>query len=215
MIKIIVIVLSCAVIVLGTIGATFPAARLTRGRTGGQPLAPDERREAWQSVLSSGLLVVTSLCQLMSLLTSSEFWPRAEIGAAIALILYTVATWYGAARAEGLLGRAQAASPDPGVPPGSPRGPELLEPEPGASGQQLAEWVHRKQFSTTRLRPGYDEEEVDILLDKIRDTFLGTGVVPVTRQEIGSARFTRRYLRPGYDEEEVDSFLEQVGMRLA
>jgi DivIVA domain-containing protein len=210
----IIIVLASAAIVLGTVGAALPAARLARGGTDGQPLTPDKRRKAWQSVLSSGLLVVTALCQLMALLTSSEFWQRAELGAATVLILYTVATWFGAARTEGLLGGAPVAT-GPGVPPEWPGGPELPAPAAGASARQMAEWVHRKHFSTTRLRPGYDQEEVDDLLDKIRDTFLGAELVPVTPREIGNAHFTRTHLRPGYSEEEVDTFLAAVGTRLA
>jgi DivIVA domain-containing protein len=214
-IRIIVIVLAGAVVAMGITGATFSAVILVRGRTDGRPLAPDERRKSWQYVLSSALLAALALSEIMTLLSPSEFWPRAEIGAAIVLILYTVATWYGAARAEGLLGEAAAASTDRGVPPEWPRGPELPQPAAGASGRQIAEWVHRKQFSTTRLRSGYDEEEVDILLDKVRDALLGTGPVPVTLQEVTSARFTRTHLRPGYVEEEVDAFLADVGLRLA
>ncbi len=46
-------------------------------------------------------------------------------------------------------------------------------PGPGPGAARTAEWVETTQFSTTHLRPGYDEEEVDAFLDEIRDTFLG------------------------------------------
>jgi DivIVA domain-containing protein len=65
-------------------------------------------------------------------------------------------------------------------------------------------------FSATRLRPGYDEEEVDAFLDAIRDTFLGVREPPLTADEIRDKQFTTVRLRPGYDEEEVDAFLEEA-----
>ena len=34
--------------------------------------------------------------------------------------------------------------------------------------------VRNKQFSTTRLRPGYDEEEVDAFLDEVEARYGGT-----------------------------------------
>jgi hypothetical protein len=34
-------------------------------------------------------------------------------------------------------------------------------PDSEADGAMLAEWVEARKFSTTRLRPGYDQEEVD------------------------------------------------------
>jgi DivIVA domain-containing protein len=88
-------------------------------------------------------------------------------------------------------------------------------PAEGASAGELAEWVDGKIFSTTRLRPGYDEEEVDDFLDTIRDTFLGVREAPLTPGEVRSVQFTRTRLRPGYVEEDVDTFLEQAGARLA
>jgi DivIVA domain-containing protein len=65
-------------------------------------------------------------------------------------------------------------------------------------------------FSATRLRPGYDEEQVDAFLEAIRDTFLGVREPPLTADEIRDKQFTTVRLRPGYDEEEVDAFLEEA-----
>ncbi len=49
-------------------------------------------------------------------------------------------------------------------------------PEPAqdsaVDGAIVAQWVEARRFSTTRLRPGYDVEEVDAFLSAIRDTFL-------------------------------------------
>ena len=70
------------------------------------------------------------------------------------------------------------------------------------------------RFSTTRLRPGYDMEEVDGFLDAVGDTFLGVRQPPLTAEEIRAKQFATTRLRPGYDEEEVDAFLEDVEARL-
>ncbi len=69
--------------------------------------------------------------------------------------------------------------------------------------------------ATARLRPGYDEEEVDVVLDAIHDTFFGVAKTCLTPDEVRNVRFTRTRLRPGYDEADVDTFLEYVGTRLA
>ena len=79
----------------------------------------------------------------------------------------------------------------------------------------LAEWVEARRFSATRLRPGYDMEEVDAFRAAIRDTFLGIREPPLTSDEIRDKRFTTTRLRPGYDEEEVDAFLDEAELRLA
>ena len=55
-------------------------------------------------------------------------------------------------------------------------------PDPEADRAELAELVQTQKFSTTLLRPGYDEEEVDAFLDAIQETFSrNTGTVPDTR----------------------------------
>jgi DivIVA domain-containing protein len=91
------------------------------------------------------------------------------------------------------------------------------EPAPSteAGGIILSDWAASREFSTTRLRPGYDIEEVDAFLEAIRQTFLGTREPPLTTEEIRIKRFATTRLRPGYDEEEVDAFLNAVELRLA
>src|SRR5271166_1389744 len=44
--------------------------------------------------------------------------------------------------------------------------PPRPAPDSEVGGTVLAEWVEARKFSTTRLRPGYDEEEVDAFLDE-------------------------------------------------
>ena len=98
--------------------------------------------------------------------------------------------------------------------------------------------VRNKAFSTTRLRPGYDEEEVDFFLDRVERELdllikenqdLRAALARVLRGEGGrlsdippqpvhglsatdihNTQFSTTRLRPGYDEEEVDLFLDEV-----
>jgi len=95
------------------------------------------------------------------------------------------------------------------------RRPSESAPGSEADGAMLAEWVEARTFSTTRLRPGYDMEEVDAFADAIRDTFLGIREPSLTPDEIRTEQFSTTRLRPGYDEEEVDAFLDEAELRLA
>ena len=88
-------------------------------------------------------------------------------------------------------------------------------PDPDADGAVLAEWVETSRFSGTRLRPGYDQEEVDAFLNAIHDSFLGVRAPSLTPDQIRAMQFSTTHLRPGYDEEEVDAFLDEAESRLA
>ena len=88
-------------------------------------------------------------------------------------------------------------------------------PSPEADGIILSEWAASRDFSTTRLRPGYDIGEVDAFVEVIRQTFLGISEPSLTADEIRDKQFSTTRLRPGYDEEEVDAFLDVVELRLA
>ncbi len=87
--------------------------------------------------------------------------------------------------------------------------------DPDVDAAELAEWAETRKFPTTRLRPGYDIEEVDAFLGAIRDTFLGIREPSLTPGEIRARQFSTTRLRPGYDEEEVDAFLDEAESRLA
>jgi DivIVA domain-containing protein len=93
--------------------------------------------------------------------------------------------------------------------------PRRPAPSPEAGSITLSEWAASREFSTTRLRPGYVIEEVDALLEAIRQTFLGIREPSLTTDEIRKKRFRTTRLRPGYDEEQVDAFLNEVELRLA
>lgn len=93
--------------------------------------------------------------------------------------------------------------------------PPRPAPDSEVGGTVLAEWVEARKFSTSRLRPGYDPEEVDVFLTAIRDSFLGVRRPSLTPDEIRNKQFSTVRLRPGYDEEEVDAFLDEAELRLA
>jgi DivIVA domain-containing protein len=96
-----------------------------------------------------------------------------------------------------------------------PSGTEDSAADPEADGAIFAERVGARKFSTTRLQPGYDMEEVDTFLDAIRDTFLGIREPSLTPDEIRDKQFSTTRLRPGYVVEEVDAFLDTAELRLA
>ncbi|WDZ90504.1 DivIVA domain-containing protein [Nocardiopsis sp. HUAS JQ3] len=80
--------------------------------------------------------------------------------------------------------------------------------------------IREKKFHTVRLRPGYNEEDVDALLDRIEATLVAleggpsTGAL-ITADEVRNSRFRTTRLSPGYREDEVDDFLDVVVADLA
>jgi DivIVA domain-containing protein len=80
--------------------------------------------------------------------------------------------------------------------------------------------IREKKFHTVRLRPGYNEEDVDALLDRIEATLValegGPSTGPlITAEEVRNSRFRTTRLSPGYREDEVDDFLDVVVADLA
>ncbi len=80
--------------------------------------------------------------------------------------------------------------------------------------------IRNKKFHTVRLRPGYNEEDVDALLDRIEATLVALEGgprkgPPITAEEVRNSRFRTTRLSPGYREDEVDDFLDVVVADLA
>ncbi|WP_392543390.1 DivIVA domain-containing protein [Oryzobacter telluris] len=79
-----------------------------------------------------------------------------------------------------------------------------------------AEDVLNSTFTQTQFREGYDEREVDELLDDVVATLRrheGGGAAEafrMTSEGLGSARFAVTKFRRGYDREEIDAFLADV-----
>ncbi|GAA4938641.1 hypothetical protein GCM10023224_19870 [Streptomonospora halophila] len=79
--------------------------------------------------------------------------------------------------------------------------------------------IRSKQFNTVRLRPGYNEEDVDAFLDRVEATLAGLhggprNAPPMTAEEVDGAKFRTTRLSPGYDEDEVDAFLDVISAEL-
>ena len=72
----------------------------------------------------------------------------------------------------------------------------------------LIERIKNAKFRTTRLKPGYDDAEVDDLLDWIV-AILRRSDLP-DPEELRSVQFTTRRLRPGYAMRDVDSLLREI-----
>jgi DivIVA domain-containing protein len=172
------------------------------------------RSKDWAGVRQSVILAATGLTQL-PMLTGRFRWPL-DVSLALLAAWELAAMYWSRKNRSAEAGPAESApEPAPRVTPRAGRLGPLPLPAAGAGGHEVAAWVDRKVFSTTRLRPGYDEEEVDVVLDAIRDAFLGVRAKPLTPGELRSFQFSRTRLRPGYDEAEVDTFLYEVEARLA
>ncbi len=80
--------------------------------------------------------------------------------------------------------------------------------------------IRDKKFHTVRLRPGYNEDDVDALLDRIEATLIALDGGPrngelLTADAVREARFRTTRFSPGYREDEVDAFLDRVIAELA
>ena len=83
-------------------------------------------------------------------------------------------------------------------------------PDAGTAG--LIERIKNVKFSTTRLKPGYDEEEVDIFLDKLVASLSQDG--QLDRLELRDIQFSRTRLRPGYVMPDVNTFLDEIAQAI-
>ncbi|GIG29523.1 DivIVA domain-containing protein [Cellulomonas marina] len=73
--------------------------------------------------------------------------------------------------------------------------------------------VRAARFAATKFREGYDQDEVDELLDRAAaalDVVAAGGVPDLTADEVLSAKFQATKFREGYDQDEVDDFLDRV-----
>ncbi|MEO3782942.1 DivIVA domain-containing protein [Actinocorallia sp. B10E7] len=77
----------------------------------------------------------------------------------------------------------------------------------------LIRWIEEAEFSTTRLRPGYREKDVDDFLDRVVAGLRGLAPA-VFGQDIRECLFGSSFLGAGYDEVEVDRFLDELAAAL-
>jgi len=84
-------------------------------------------------------------------------------------------------------------------------GPEQHEPADHAA---MISRIRNARFRTTRLRPGYDDREVDTFLDRLVAALSDPGSLdPLLVRE---ARFPLTRWRPGYEPAEVEALLDEV-----
>ena len=74
--------------------------------------------------------------------------------------------------------------------------------------QDLIERIQNAKFRATRLSPGYDEQEVDNLLDRLV-AILRESALP-DPEELRQVQFTTRRLRPSYVMQDVDNVLLEI-----
>jgi DivIVA domain-containing protein len=68
--------------------------------------------------------------------------------------------------------------------------------------------IEEAKFATTRLRAGYDQQEVDVFLDGLIAT-LRSGS-QLDEEELRNSRFATAWLHPGYDIQEVHGLLREI-----
>lgn len=74
-----------------------------------------------------------------------------------------------------------------------------------------ADDVLQARFAATKFRPGYDQDEVDDLLDRVADALRTESDVV----DLDVVRLTQTQWREGYDIAAVDAFLDEVRVSLA
>jgi DivIVA domain-containing protein len=206
-----------AFIAAGMLLAARDVIKLTAGRLRPQTARPAARRDPWSDLRPS---LTIAACGFW-LLAAVDHWTSAFLWLAYALYLAFMG-WgvianrrsRGAAKANGAAG-GTASGRDARVTGEQPNPGWLGFPALTASAAEVAAWVDRTTFATTRLRPGYVQQEVDVFLDTIRDAFLGVKATALTSDEVRTVTFATTRLRPGYDEEDVDNFLDYVQERLS
>ena len=72
----------------------------------------------------------------------------------------------------------------------------------------LVERIQNAKFRTTRLSPGYDEEEVDSFLGRLVATLRGSDLPDYG--EVRNVEFATTRLRPGYAMKDVDRLLREI-----
>jgi DivIVA domain-containing protein len=78
--------------------------------------------------------------------------------------------------------------------------------------------VLNARFAVTKFREGYDQDQVDLLLDRVADALRPSHErrfpTAITRQEVQDSRFKATKFRAGYDQHHVDDFLDRAAASL-
>ncbi|WP_248960593.1 DivIVA domain-containing protein [Sphaerisporangium perillae] len=76
--------------------------------------------------------------------------------------------------------------------------------------EEQAARVERVLFRPGRLGAGYNEDEVDIFLDRVVATLRGTTDHPLTADQVRTAQFSTVVFKSGYAVTQVDAFLAEI-----
>ncbi|EFL19387.1 predicted protein [Streptomyces sp. C] len=102
------------------------------------------------------------------------------------------------------------APPAPNPAPAAPRRAMASPPPEPASRDQLAQEINDVRFPIVHLEAGYDQNDVDALLARVRRTLEGRGA-NIGLPLIQAATFrTAGHRQPGYDRRAVDAFLKSL-----
>ncbi|MEV4375896.1 DivIVA domain-containing protein [Streptosporangium sp. NPDC049644] len=213
---------------------------LGRGAPEGEPITADEIRDARFRTKLGGYHEIAVDFALEAFIVAIETRPTGADGRPIVPARRQSVPWPTAPQEQERAQRAEPPLRDPGAAavarhPGAtewdPRGggrepvavarhPGAAEWEPVADGppeplgadeiEEHAVRVERAAFRPGRLGMGYNEDQVDIFLDRIVATLRGTTDQPLTPDEVRGARFATVLLRPGYAVGEVDEFLADL-----
>ncbi|MEV7965339.1 DivIVA domain-containing protein [Sphaerisporangium sp. NPDC088356] len=107
--------------------------------------------------------------------------------------------------------------PGLGESPGGSKTPEAPNGQQPVAEALMAAWletqavrVERVLFRPGRLGAGYNEDEVDVFLDRIVATLRGTTDHPLTADQVGKATFSTVVFKTGYAVAQVDAFLAEI-----
>ncbi len=202
-------------IFLAAVTAVRPARDLVKARRSVAP-ARKVADSAWPGLVLSAAFLANGISILAPSDQTSSGWRWLSWLAACLAIAAAIGL-----AAPGIVARRKAGLPwwrvwadiTPPLAAAGPSGPVPTlgsQPVIEADARTLAliDRIEHSRFSTTRLSPGYDEEEVDDFLDKVI-AVLSQGGQP-DQGELRAARFTTTRLRPGYVVQDVDCFLQEI-----
>ncbi|WP_424529719.1 DivIVA domain-containing protein [Sphaerisporangium viridialbum] len=99
----------------------------------------------------------------------------------------------------------------------TPKSPEAPNGQQPVAEALMAAWletqavrVERVLFRPGRLGAGYNEDEVDVFLDRIVATLRGTTDHPLTAEQVRKATFSTVVFKTGYAVAQVDAFLAEI-----
>jgi DivIVA domain-containing protein len=90
------------------------------------------------------------------------------------------------------------------------RAPARFSP---VSADWLVSWITTARFGVVRVRPGYDERDVDAFLARVVAGLQGDAP-PVSARDVRDSRFRTVRFGACYEEREVDRFLDQLASAL-